>query len=233
MRTFNAGSAARIATRIDAQLAAGWLDEAAALAKVRKAGQLHTGPIGDAPRGAIMLWSGGKYGHAALSLGGGKVASTDVNGPGTVGTVPAGWFATRWPHLRYAGWTRWWGTPIDPPTPDGSHALVRGLVLPPGVWTTWHRHDLTPGVHWALGVQLLIPARVELDFRLARIGWGPTGDNGPGAFGCWFPARRGQPQAQTRQSMLWGGGPVEWQLRAPRRAVVPVALAKWHPDPTG
>lgn len=50
------------------------------------------------PRGAIVLWKYGKYGHAALSLGDGKIATTDPTGkPGGVGvedlTYPHKWGA--------------------------------------------------------------------------------------------------------------------------------------------
>lgn len=51
------------------------------------------------PRGAIVVWKYGKYGHAALSVGDGKIATTDPNGkPGGVGvediTYPHKWGAT-------------------------------------------------------------------------------------------------------------------------------------------
>lgn len=54
---------------------------------------------GDPPKGAIVLWKYGKYGHAALSLGGGKIATTDPDGkPGGVGIesilYPHKWGAT-------------------------------------------------------------------------------------------------------------------------------------------
>lgn len=44
----------------------------------------------NAPAGAVYLWTGGSggHGHAALSMGGGMVASNDVHGPGRISIVP-------------------------------------------------------------------------------------------------------------------------------------------------
>lgn len=57
------------------------------------------------PRGSAVYWSGGSagHGHAALSLGGGKIRSTDAGGRGRVATVDLGWIERNW-HLTYAGW---------------------------------------------------------------------------------------------------------------------------------
>jgi hypothetical protein len=57
------------------------------------------------PRGAMVYWLGGSkgYGHIAVSVGGGKVRSTDVPTGGKIGTVPVGWFEQHW-GLPYAGW---------------------------------------------------------------------------------------------------------------------------------
>src|SRR5262245_65028743 len=62
---------------------------------------------GDAkpPRGAMAYWTGGShgYGHIAVSVGNGKVRSTDAGGSGKVATVDLSWPATHW-GLPYAGW---------------------------------------------------------------------------------------------------------------------------------
>jgi hypothetical protein len=57
------------------------------------------------PRGAAVYWTGGRqgYGHIGISLGNGKVRSTDANGRGKVGTVTIGWVERNW-NLPYAGW---------------------------------------------------------------------------------------------------------------------------------
>lgn len=57
------------------------------------------------PRGAAVYWTGGSsgYGHIAISLGDGKVRSTDAGGSGEVATVPIRRLSAEW-HLTYAGW---------------------------------------------------------------------------------------------------------------------------------
>jgi len=58
------------------------------------------------PKGSFVFWTGGSkgYGHIALSLGGGKVRSTDAGGRGRVATVDLGWVERNWGQ-RYAGWS--------------------------------------------------------------------------------------------------------------------------------
>jgi hypothetical protein len=58
------------------------------------------------PRGAPVYWTGGSagYGHIAISLGEGRVRSTDAGGTGKVATRDLAWFDTHWPSLDYAGW---------------------------------------------------------------------------------------------------------------------------------
>jgi hypothetical protein len=58
------------------------------------------------PRGAAVYWTGGSrgFGHIAISVGGGKVRSTDAAGTGRVATRTIGWFDRHWPSLKYAGW---------------------------------------------------------------------------------------------------------------------------------
>ena len=57
------------------------------------------------PRGAPVWWAGGSsgHGHIALSLGGGKIRSTDAGGRGRVATVDLGWVERNWGQ-RYLGW---------------------------------------------------------------------------------------------------------------------------------
>ena len=57
------------------------------------------------PRGAPVFWTGGSrgFGHIALSLGNGKIRSTDVGGSGNVATVDLGYIERNW-HERYMGW---------------------------------------------------------------------------------------------------------------------------------
>lgn len=59
----------------------------------------------DPPRGAMVYWLGGShgYGHIAVSVGGGRVRSTDAAGAGNVATVALSWPEDHW-GLPYAGW---------------------------------------------------------------------------------------------------------------------------------
>lgn len=58
------------------------------------------------PRGSFVFWSGGSsgHGHIAMSLGKGKVRSTDAGGRGRVATVDLGWVERNW-HQTYKGWS--------------------------------------------------------------------------------------------------------------------------------
>jgi hypothetical protein len=57
------------------------------------------------PRGAPVYWTGGShgFGHIAISLGNGKIRSTDAGGSGRVATVDLGWVEQHW-GLKFAGW---------------------------------------------------------------------------------------------------------------------------------
>jgi hypothetical protein len=71
----------------------------------RNTNDRHPGDKTDIPRGAAVYWTGGSkgYGHIALSLGNGKVRSTDAGGRGRVATVDIGWVERTWGQT-YAGW---------------------------------------------------------------------------------------------------------------------------------
>jgi hypothetical protein len=57
------------------------------------------------PRGAAVYWTGGShgFGHIAISVGHGRVRSSDAGGQGDVATVPIHHLSVEW-DLRYAGW---------------------------------------------------------------------------------------------------------------------------------
>jgi hypothetical protein len=57
-----------------------------------------------APPGAPVYWAGGKHGHIALSVGGGRVRSTDWPRKGTVGEVDIDEMTRVW-RLTYRGWS--------------------------------------------------------------------------------------------------------------------------------
>lgn len=58
------------------------------------------------PRGVPVAWSGGShgFGHRAVSLGRGKIRSTDAGGSGVVATVDLDWPEKNW-GLHYLGWS--------------------------------------------------------------------------------------------------------------------------------
>lgn len=55
------------------------------------------------PRGVPVAY-GNKHGHRAMSLGGGKIRSTDAGGHGKVATVDLDWPEKTW-GLKYLGWS--------------------------------------------------------------------------------------------------------------------------------
>jgi cell wall-associated NlpC family hydrolase len=58
------------------------------------------------PPGAAVYWIGGSqgYGHVAISVGHGRVRSSDAGGTGQVATVRVGWITRNW-DLQYVGWS--------------------------------------------------------------------------------------------------------------------------------
>lgn len=58
------------------------------------------------PRGTPVSYSGGKngFGHRAVSLGNGKIRSTDAGGDGKVATVDLDWPERKW-GMKYLGWS--------------------------------------------------------------------------------------------------------------------------------
>lgn len=66
----------------------------------------------DAPAGTPVYWAGGKHGHIALSVGGGRVRSTDWPAKGKVGEVDIDEMTRTW-GIAYRGWSAdFAGTPI-------------------------------------------------------------------------------------------------------------------------
>lgn len=79
------------------------------------------------PRGVPVAWGGGRngYGHRAISLGGGKIRSTDAGGAGRVATVDLGWVERNW-GMTYLGWSETISgieIPLPPKPPATSRVL--------------------------------------------------------------------------------------------------------------
>lgn len=104
------------------------------------------------PRGAMVYWTGGSkgYGHIAVSLGGGKIRSSDANGNGKPATVSIDWPTQQW-GMPYAGWADNVNDQVIPGVTSGSstegddmpqydHAATgKALKLKEATWTgiTW------------------------------------------------------------------------------------------------
>lgn len=67
-----------------------------------KAKYRHT--TGVPPKGALVFWRVGKFGHIAISDGGGYVYSTDIMRRGKVDRVPITYVTSHW-RATYLGWT--------------------------------------------------------------------------------------------------------------------------------
>jgi hypothetical protein len=73
------------------------------------------------PVGAPCYYRGGQYGHAVISVGGGKIRSTDCHTAWDVSEVPISWVESSWGYA-YLGWTEDLNAvvlPIDGGTTDG------------------------------------------------------------------------------------------------------------------
>lgn len=58
-----------------------------------------------APPGALVLWTGGAHGHAAIYAGDGQVITTDHPVRGRVGLAPIETIADQWGY-KLAGWVK-------------------------------------------------------------------------------------------------------------------------------
>ena len=74
----------------------GWVKTAE---KYRRDGRKMDNP----PRGALLFFRGGQYGHVAISNGRRKAWGNDAPNSGKIGLVPLGWFTTHWGY-SYVGW---------------------------------------------------------------------------------------------------------------------------------
>ena len=75
----------------------GWQDT---LTKYQRNGRKMDNP----PRGALVFWRGGQYGHVATSNGRGAVYGNDAPVSGVVGLADLNWFKTHWGNLTLVGW---------------------------------------------------------------------------------------------------------------------------------
>ena len=55
------------------------------------------------PRGALVFFVGGRYGHVAIANGRGKIWGNDAPVHGRIGLVPVGWITSHWGY-ELVGW---------------------------------------------------------------------------------------------------------------------------------
>jgi surface antigen len=66
----------------------------------------HTGDT-NPPAGALVFFTTGVYGHVALAMGSGQLASNDIHGNGTFTYTTISEIETKW-GAGYLGWTNPW-----------------------------------------------------------------------------------------------------------------------------
>jgi hypothetical protein len=121
-------------TCLDGVTSAGYPDANAALDDVNV---LHEGDR-DPPAGVPCYWTGSKHGHVALSLGDGKVRSTDYPGKGDVSTVSIDTLTAAWGR-HYEGWAADYN---DTPIPGISE---EGFLM---ALTASQQNDLKADTDW-------------------------------------------------------------------------------------
>lgn len=88
----------------DADAVDGW-KKAKARGKVVEAKDIRS--LNDIPAGTLAYWTGGSrgYGHVAITIGGGKIVSTDAPAWGTIGIVGIDFIAAKWRNnLKFVGY---------------------------------------------------------------------------------------------------------------------------------
>lgn len=75
---------------------------------------------GTPPAGSFVWWGGGRYGHVAVSIGGGYIWSTDIRRRGYVDRVSISYLTSRW-NMPYFGWSE-----------DINNVRIRVRPPPPG-----------------------------------------------------------------------------------------------------
>lgn len=203
------------------------LPDATAVARVvQKAGRMQTSR--GVPRGAIRYWDRGSEGHGHVGIESAPltspalVASVDVNGPGTVGQRPFGWFDKSWGNLRYLGWSWWWGgintQPKEAPPvgwTEGQDQVIekQNVVVTAGKYNVVGRIDIPKPGSFLLSFQTRLPAGRHARWMFTRVGWGkdPDGRDETGPNPLTPPDDKATSFTHTHR--IEGGGPVEYEIK--------------------
>lgn len=213
--------------------------------KIRASGRYFTGPP---PRGALVVWRYGAHGHAALSCGGGRIATTDPSaGAGRTGIEPLD-YPTRWGASSTARiWTDTYNgvrfavdqedTVAIPrkalrPWAVGKQVLIsrkgasQRVTLPGDKLTTVAIIDLPAGGRYACTAQVRMPKGVAAgEAVLARLGWGDAAkgerdETGGNPIPAASAFRRWRTPIEAH--IIAGGGPLELRLWLPGSKPQPV-----------
>lgn len=174
------------------------------------------------PAGAPVYWAVGQYGHIAISVGGGRVRSTDYPFNGQVGECTLAQMETRWRGMTYRGWSRDFAgdliqgleKPAPAPTPAPVPGSSFGSMAP-------IRMDMSKGIK----LSALKPGAVR-DPHVARLqsaiwNWRSTG----------FRTALVKGNPNLRRADLYGGnyGPItRWMVQDCYRLLIEMeGAAKW------
>lgn len=139
------------------------------------------------PTGTLAYWKGGSrgYGHAAITVRGGKIVSTDAPVWGVIGSVSVGWIAQNW-GLTFLGYLieDAEGHVFVPPRVVKRRVLLKDSSLALRAGIGWHRKIVTrvdPGKNVidtglrrrSRGGRLWGKFKVTRDGRLVA-GWAPV-----------------------------------------------------------
>jgi hypothetical protein len=151
------------------------------------------------PPGVPVYWSGGRYGHIALSVGGGRVRSTDWPRRGHVGECTIDQLSRAW-GKRYAGWAAdiggqnipGVGHPAPRPAPRGGGGTVRGVA---------YVSKLHYGQRNSDSVKALQRRLIQLGFRIAAGATGNYFGQTDAAVRAWQRKIGDRPDAAGRSSI--------------------------------
>ena len=119
------------------------------------------------PVGAPCYYRGGNYGHAVVSIGDGRIRSTDCYRGGQISEVPLSWPETSWGY-EYLGWTGDINAVDLPLTDGGQRPEPEEEDMPYTEWPKKDRQALCDDVVEALLGRDLYDQDEDRDVTVAR-----------------------------------------------------------------